>query len=157
MEGALPEVEGVSFTFTRRPEPVPGEFRPRWKAALILLALYYCGRGKAGASSINKLKILSWASRDAETQKALIRFLEGNPRPDDVLLRHEPALVRAINLCSGSGLIAREGESLSLTDAGVQLASVIGREANLMQEEMAFLQLIGKRLSEEKTKILTEP
>jgi hypothetical protein len=157
METALPDIQGIKFTFTRRPEPVPGEFRPRWKVAVVLLALHYCGRGQSGKTSISKLKVLSWATRDSESQKALVRYLDNAPQPDDILLRHEPALVRALNLSAGLGFILRSGESITLTDAGKALVKAIISDVTLMGDEKNFLLVVEKRLTEEKTKLLTEP
>ena len=157
METALPNIESIQFTFTKRPEPVPGDFRPRWKIAVIILSLHYCGRGPSGKSSINKLKVLSWASRDLDSQQALIRFLNDSPQPDDILLRHEPALVRALNLCAGLGLVQRNAEVISLSDTGLILIKDIIEIPDLLMREKKFLSSIAKQLTEEKTKILTEP
>ena len=157
METALPNIDNIKFTFTKRPEPIPGEFRPRWKISVILLSLHYCGRGKSGKSSINKLKILSWASRDQDSQHALIRFINESPQPDDILLRHEPALVRALNLCAGLGLVERASDAISLSTTGLILTKKILEIPDLLPIEKKFLSGIGKQLTEGKTKMLTEP
>ena len=153
----LPESIGVQFTFNRRPEPVPGEFRPRWKIAVILLSLRLCGRGSTFKASIGKLKILSWASRNSASQLALFRFLDNHPQPDDVLLRHEPVLVRALNLAAGMGLVSRSGDIISLTEMGASLADSIKSDSELLIDEKRFFSAVAKRLTEGKTNQLTEP
>lgn len=147
----------ISFTFSRRPEPVLGDLRPRWKVALVLLALFYCGRGPSRSVSLGKLKVLSWSSRNTESQMALRRFIDRTPYIDDILLRHEPALVRALNIAAGLGFITRNGESLTLTDAGLTLATAVAQDRELLIAEKQFFSSVDKSLTEKLVKTITEP
>src|SRR5438876_12415673 len=92
----------VPFSFERRPAPLPGDLRPAWRIALLLLILFH---SRAQKASLQKLHVLNWAARTAGNQKLLLRFMSGAAGKDEIIPRVEPSLNRAINFARGESLV----------------------------------------------------
>jgi hypothetical protein len=61
----------IPFIFKSRPSPVPGDLRPTWRIALILLILINSRSKKA---SLRKLHVVSWAARTAVNRELFIKY-----------------------------------------------------------------------------------
>lgn len=79
----------IPFVFKRRPAPVPGDLRPAWRIALILLILFQSRQKKA---SLRKLHVISWAARSPINRAALIRYSKNDIPKDQIIPRVEPSL-----------------------------------------------------------------
>jgi len=75
----------TSFTFTKRPKPIPGDLRPMWKISINLLILELASR--AGKSSLSRLHVLNWAIRTEINQKNLIQVLSQEMSPTSIIVR----------------------------------------------------------------------
>ena len=150
MEEAIGILDALSakFTFRRRPVPVPADLRPDWRISLLVLILRKCCRD--GQSSLRRLHVLSWAIRGRESREAFVERLNGQTAPDEVLVRFEPALNRAIDLARGYGLIVRvSGNKVRLTLRGTQFADELERLTDVLSEERTFLSRLGKGVTEQ--------
>lgn len=135
------------FTFQKRPVALPGDLRPDWRLAVLVLILRRCCRN--GQSTLRRLHVLNWAIRSARGREAFLRRLSGENYPDEVLVRYEPALNRAIDLARGLGLVTRiSGNRVRLTLAGSRLADDVDELKDVLVEEKMFLARIRGQVTE---------
>lgn len=151
LETSLLKID-VPFTFTRRPEPLPPDLRPNWRVAMLLLLLRSCRSEKA---SLEKLHVLNWAIRTPESRRRFLAYVKGEGNPDDVIIRFEPGLNRAIDFVRGEGLVKIEnGKRVKLTDRGSSIAQQIDRIEDCMAEERKFLEEVKPFVMEKYIKAL---
>ncbi len=142
----------VPFSFKRQSAPLPGDLRPAWRIALLLLVLQYSRRGKA---SLEKLHVLNWATRTEEHRVLLLRYGRGEARKDDLVPRIEPSLNRAIDLARGEGLVSMEnGKRVSLTQKGRGAARDIDEATGCLVAEKAFLREAKRFATEQNIRAL---
>lgn len=135
------------FTFRKRPVSLPGDLRPDWRMAILVLILRRCCH--QGQSSLRRLHVLNWAIRSSHSREEFLRRLDGASDPDEVLVRYEPALNRAIDLARGLGFITRvSGNRVRLTLLGSQLAEQIDELDDVLVEERQFVNRIRGRVTE---------
>jgi len=150
-ETSFPKID-VPFTFTRRPEPLPPDLRPNWRVAMLLLLLRSCRSEKA---SLKKLHVLNLAIRTPESRRRFLAHVKGDGNPDDVIIRFEPGLNRAIDFARGDDLLRIEkGKSVKLTDRGSSIAQQIDRNEDCMVEERKFLEEVKPFVLEKHIKAL---
>jgi hypothetical protein len=136
----------VPFSFTERPTPLAGDFRPAWRVGLILLMLLNSRGQKA---TLQKLHLLNSACRSEETRRAFLRYTQGEARKDEIVPRVEPSLIRAVNLARGEGLIEIEkGKNLKLTPKGANTANQLSAAEDCMAVEKEFLRSVGRFATE---------
>ena len=140
-----------SISFTRRPEPIAGDLRPDWRISVLLIILKVAGF--RGSSSLEKLYVLNWAIRNKSKMDSFIRMLNGNWSPEDVVVRCEPALIRAIQYAEAEHLIKSEtlqngSYKVSLTDKGEVAVDHILAIKECLKEEKSFLESIKSRVSQ---------
>lgn len=124
------------FTFTERPVPIPAELRPQWRITLVCLIVHACWGKRA---SWHQLHVMNWATRTAVTRATYERLHQLQAKPDDVVVRYDPSLDRAIDLAAGEGLLERRGgETLVLTQAGTRLVDLVSA-GDALGEEREFL------------------
>jgi hypothetical protein len=95
-------LDGATFSFTPRPEPVAGDLRMSWGIGVLLLSLYY-SHGKKG--SFPKLQFLAHAVRTEEGRDDVRALLAGNLRSTELSVRVEPWLNRAVSYAHGLGFV----------------------------------------------------
>lgn len=143
-----------TFTFVRRPVPLPPDLRPLWKLLSVCLILLRCCRGqKAG---LTKLHILAWCFKSAPAGRALLSFLDGAHRSEEVIVHVEPSLNRAIDFGVAEGLFKLATGKVALTDKGKQVARAIDNMDGVFEPEKQFLARVGHRLTDGAVKRLTE-
>ncbi|MCP4675919.1 MAG: hypothetical protein GY854_10520 [Deltaproteobacteria bacterium] len=142
----IPELD-VPFVFNRRATAVPGDLRPLWRMNLVLLLLRKCCRG--GKSSFARLHVLSWASLSPENRSLLVRVLDEEEMVESLVVRVEPSLNRAVDFAIGEGLVRRvSGDRYELTPTGVARADALFEAEECLNEEKAFVEQIGRRVTE---------
>jgi hypothetical protein len=146
-ESALRDVIlGGLFTFTARPDPVPGDLRMSWGLAVLVLALFY-SRGKK--SNFQKLQFLAHSVRLPEGREEVRGLLSGDYLPTEVSVRVEPSLNRAVAFAYALKLVKIDkGTSVSLTDAGAKMAKAILDEGESLKEEVRFLAEVAPRMTD---------
>ena len=135
-----------SFSIATRPEPVPGDLRVRWGQALLVLVL---ASARNQRCSIQKVHFLAHLSRTSGLRSRTRAVLAGHRHPSDLAVRIEPWVNRAAAFGKANGLIeVRDGKALALSDKGKATAKTL-RTAGILAEEAAFLDEIGRRVTEQ--------
>jgi hypothetical protein len=146
IEIQIPELD-VPFLFRQRPMPMPADLRPAWRVAVLLLILRKCCR--SGRSSFARLHVLNWAVRSPDGMQAIRKVLAGTQDPDDVLIRIEPSLNKAIQYAVAESVMTiTRGDHVELTAKGIDVAEDISSAGGLLESEEVFLQEIGQRITE---------
>jgi hypothetical protein len=142
----IPELD-VPFHFVRRPSPLPPDLRPVWRIFIILLMLRLCCRG--GKSNLQRLSVLNWAVRSPENRSHFLEVVEGQRRPEDIIVRHDPAFSRALDFAIGEKLIERvPGSKFLLKERGQSAAEAILRMERCLDLEKDFFKRLRGRVSE---------
>lgn len=143
----LQALQGASFSFTRRPEPVSGELRLSWGIGIVLLGLLH-SHGKKG--SFLKLQFLAHAIRSEQSRAQVLAVLRGERRTSDIQVRVEPWLNRAVAFAHGLDLVTvTKGKAVALTERGKEVAAAIDADHSIFNGERAFLMAVSKRLTEQ--------
>jgi hypothetical protein len=135
-----------SFSFTARPEPVPGDLRMSWGIAILLLSLR---SSRARKASWQKLQFLAHAVRMPRAREDVRALLRNALRPSEIAVRVEPWLNRAVAFAHAMKLVSVDkGKSVSLTAKGREVAEQISKGDELLVEERAFLEDVAPRMTE---------
>lgn len=163
---ALDEALDVPFTFTARPTPLPCELRPVWRMHILVLILDQCWAGKA---SLEQLHVLNWAIRTEESRDAFLLFLQGKRAPNQVIVRYDPSVNRAVHFAFAEGLIVHKDEQLELledeeppaatyriilSDRGRKLVQQIKATDDCFTSEREFLDAIGRKVTQKQVEAL---
>ena len=148
-------VLGAQITFAARPFPLPADLRAEWRIALLLCVLMVNCR--SGRSSLRRLQVINWAARSAEARVRFLQVIDHGAAPDDVIIRVEPGLNRAIDFAAAEDLVSRPGGNrVQLTERGREMVRQIQAVADCLTEERSFLASLGMRLTEQRAKELLE-
>jgi hypothetical protein len=119
---------------------------------------------RGGRASLEQLHVLNWAIRTEDTRRSFLQFLQGKRAPNQVIVRYDPSLSRAIDFAFAEELVSRErtqGRLLDSSDARTKTPpyriALAGRGRTLLRRiesmdavlvtEKAFLQAIGSKLT----------
>lgn len=141
----IPELD-VPFVFRARPMPMPPDFRPDWRIAVILLLLRHCCR--KNHSTFARLHVLNWAIRDSSGQKTMRELLLGAADPSATVVRIEPSLNRAVDFARAEGLTRFAGGAIELTPKGFNAAEDLWAMSDALVQEKAFIREIKGRVTE---------
>lgn len=137
------------LSFTKKPIPLPAEYRPMYKIALIVMILKYCCRGET--SNLLKLHLFSWALASEKNMKELCDYVKSNFSTDLSVWGIEPALNRALQLSIAENICDLiNGKYYKLTKKGNKFFEMIKADTDLFETEKAFLTFIGKGLITDK-------
>lgn len=127
---------------TDRPSSLAAVYRPSWRVPVTALLVDACRGDRARRE---QLIVLNWAIRSERSAAALASFMIGQSTSHDVGVRYEPALVRAVNIAIGVGMLTSTGEWVTLTPAGRALLDSVS-EHGLYADERATLAALPKAL-----------
>jgi hypothetical protein len=131
------------LSFTKKPIPLPAEYRPMYKIALIVMILKYCCRGET--SNLLKLHLFSWALASEKNMKELCDYVTSNFSTDFSVWGIEPALNRALQLSIAEDICDLiNGKNYKLTEKGNKFVKMIKADTDLFKTEKSFLTFIGK-------------
>lgn len=134
--------------FEMRPAPVPSGLRLVWRLALVTLTMRICCRNYR--TSLQRLQVLNWALRSSGARSILLAAIEGHKRPEDVIVRYEPAFTRVISFAAAEGLILSPADKrLELTASGEALAEDVLEADDCLVPEKSFLLTLGQRVTED--------
>ncbi len=167
-ETSLDDVLDVPFTFRLRPRALPCSMRPGWRLHVLVLILNQCRGARA---SIEQLHVLNWAIRTDETRQHFLQFLEGKRAPNQVIVRYDPSLSRAIDFAFAEKIVSRQEikvESVEVTkntkkslpyrvilaERGNRLLQQIQEADEAFTVEKAFLNSLGKKVTQEQVSAL---
>lgn len=132
------------LSFTKRPIPIPADYRPMYKIAIIVLILKLCCRSdKAG---LLKLHLFSWALASKKHTALLADYISKNFAGEFSVWGIEPALNRALQLATAEKICdIVDGKNYQLsTEKGLQFFNMIMSDNELLVDEKAFLRTLGK-------------
>lgn len=131
------------LSFTKRPIPLPAEYRPMYKISIIVIILKYCCR--AETSNLLKLHLFSWALASGKNMKELRDYVTSNFKTDFSVWGIEPALNRALQLAVAENICEIiHGKNYKLTEKGNKFSEMIKADTELFDTEKSFLTFIGK-------------
>lgn len=131
------------LSFTKKPIPLPAEYRPMYKIALIVMTLKICCRGES--SNLLKLHLFSWALASEKNMKELRDYVISNFKTDFSVWGIEPALNRALQLAVAENICdIVNGKNYKLTEKGNRFFEMIMADKELFEIEKSFLSFIGK-------------
>jgi len=133
------------FVFRERPISTTGDLRPVWRVPLVLLLVSSC-RGERATHE--QLHVLNWAVRSAASAEALAKFLSGTVRPDQAVVRFEPALDRAVALAHGFKLLQWKGKYWEITEGGRATLEALRSEPDALADEKVLLSQMPGALSQ---------
>jgi hypothetical protein len=136
----------VSFTFFKKPSPLPADLRPEWRIAVVLLTLRKC---RGNRVNLKQLHVMNSAMRTRQSRQLFKQVLKGHKAPEEAIIRFEPSLNRAVDFAVGEGLLAvANGNVVTLTSQGEALGELIDATEGCFEEEKAFLQGIPGKISQ---------
>jgi len=132
------------LSFSKRPIPIPADYRPMYKIALVVLILRICCR--SNKASLLKLHLFSWALTSKRHSQLLTDFVNSNFRNDFSVWGIEPALNRALQLATAEKICElSDGKSYKLTDdRGIKFYDMLMDDKDLLVDEKSFLSSMGK-------------
>ena len=140
----LGELLDTEFEFNDRPTPVPADIRAEWRVPLLLLIVKSCWGGRA---PLHQVQALAWAAIFEENRPDFIRAYRGESDPAALLIRYDPAVIRAINLAVGLGLLSWHSRNrLTLTGEGETTLDRVLTNDGVLADERAFLADFGGRI-----------
>jgi hypothetical protein len=147
---------GISsnVVFTRRPDPIPGDLRTGWRLASAVLILRRC---RANTANLEQIHVMAWALRSAQGRKVIAEWFSEHRKPNGLIIRHDPSTTRTINLAIATGLARRnENSSVSLTDKGERLATILWANKDILVPEKEFLSTLPARITQKSVSDLLE-
>jgi hypothetical protein len=144
----------TNVVFTRRPDPIPGDLRTGWRLASAVLILRRC---RANTANLEQIHVLAWALRSAQGRKVIKEWFLEHHRPNGLIIRHDPSTTRTINLAIATDLARRnENSSVSLTDKGERLATLLWANREILAPEKEFLATLPARITQKSVSDLLE-
>lgn len=137
-----------TFTFEKRPEPVPPVLRPQWRIVLILIVLSYCKGKKA---SFSMLYALNWGIQKSNQIKFKNYVKNIDENFSTLQVNNDPFLIKALDLALGEGLIEiinqSNGGRISLSHKGLNAVNEFLKKNECFLEERNFLDDIKDHLN----------
>lgn len=132
------------LSFTKRPIPIPADYRPMYKIAIIVLILKLCCR--SDKASLLKLHLFSWALASKKHTALLADYIAKNFVGEFSVWGIEPTLNRALQLATAEKICdIIDGKNYQLSaEKGLQFFNMIMSDNELLVDEKAFLKSLGK-------------
>lgn len=132
------------LSFTKRPIPIPADYRPMYKIAMIVLILKLCCR--SSKSSLLKLHLFSWVLTSENHANILNEYIAKGFTGEFSVWGIEPALNRALQLATAENICEIiDGKNYILTaDRGMKFYNMIAADSDLFAKEKVLLSSIGK-------------
>lgn len=136
-------------------EAIPGDMRPLWRIAVILLVLRM--GSTAQTASVEKVQVANWMLRQPSRWNEFAAILSGQLPLFRFNVQFDPFIQRALNFAIGEKLIDfTDSKRLILTPLGVSVSSQIAESNDTLKPELEFLRSIKKNFNEAKIKSLLQ-
>lgn len=142
----------VRATISDKPYPVPIEMRPLWRICLIVIAITVVS-GEKRYLDIKKINILVWMLIRKTRWNEYESFLTGRSK-DIPLVSVDTATYKAVEFAIAKEFVTLDSGRLYLTKNSDNLFSLF-KEIQIMGDEIEFLSMNGKKLTDKKVKELT--
>ncbi|MCC2147687.1 hypothetical protein LKD42_00220 [Lachnospiraceae bacterium CLA-AA-H246] len=140
--------------FQAKPDAIPYNYRISYKVSIICLMMYICC-GRKGCSLI-KLHLLGAALSNKRYERQLIKYLSSSIA-SDLIVRFDPTVNRALEYAIADEMIGIQANgSYKLLEKGRNLVKAIMSDKELLSTEKAVLEVISKKLTDDKIKKITE-
>lgn len=145
----------IPFTFQKRPIAIPADLRVDWRIGTLILILYISCRNSR--ASLMKLHVMNWAIRNIQGRELFLKLCVGEVGPDNIIVRFEPWLNKAVDIALAEGLLQRiDGDRVELSVSGTIMAKEILQTKECFVQEKEFLHVLRKSVSEVKLKNIIE-
>ncbi|MGY8812675.1 MAG: hypothetical protein ACKVK5_16750 [Pseudomonadales bacterium] len=135
-----------------KPYSIPIEMRPLWRIGLIIISIIRVG-GEKKYLDTKKLNILVWMLIRKNRWPEYEGYLKEQV-VDIPLISVDTATYKAAEICMAKSLVSLSEGRFYITAAGEGIYRTIVENA-VMQEELDFLDGLGKKLTDVKVKGLT--
>ncbi len=133
----LEQVLETPTALTERPLPAPGDLRPSWRLAALVLLLDRC-YGKS--ATMEQVQVVGWAMLGEESRKAVASLKDTRPLPDVPIVRFDPSWSRTVDLAVGLSLASwTDTGRVELTTSGKAAAKALWEAEGVLDVERAFL------------------
>lgn len=140
-------LEKYSVEITERPNPVPYNYRISFRMAELCLIVKKST--SLGGVSLSKINILSDALSLYSSLERLKEFIENDE--EDYRIKYDPIVTRVIQYLIYDGLLCQQtNKKYKLTDKGKTFVKKIDEDKSLLVREKQILEVIGKKLKEDK-------
>ncbi|WP_295877833.1 hypothetical protein [uncultured Zhongshania sp.] len=136
-----------------KPFAIPIEMRPLWRISLLVASIATAG-GEKRYLSVKKANMLVWMLIRQKRWDEYEDYLNGRSQ-DLPLVSTDTATYKAVELALAKGLIKLESGRLHVSESGIELYHLLV-ENDIMANEMSFLKDVGKKLTDNKVKAITE-
>ncbi len=144
----------MKVKFSKKPIPIPAEYRPIYKVSQLVLVLHLCCRGRK--SSLMKMHLFSWALKDFKNREVLISLTSIDYKyVSTYRWSIEPSVNRALDFMVAERICDMDAKNFVLTDFGEELAKQILEDEEVLARDKAFLTTVGKKITEGKVTELT--
>ena len=148
----MTESAKVRAAISDKPYPIPIEMRPLWRICLIVIAIAVVS-GEKRYLDIKKINILVWMLIRKTRWIEYESFLTGRSK-DIPLVSVDTATYKAVEFAIAKGFVNLNSGRLYLTKNSDSLFSLF-KENKIMGDEIEFLSMNGKKLTDKKVKELT--
>jgi hypothetical protein len=137
----------VEYSFNNRPQYYSPDLNVERGLTILTLILKICCRHNR--SSFNRIQVLSWAIRSNKSRLTFERILRREIKPEDIIIRHEPWLNRALDIALAEDLIQNvNGDRFQLTNRGDGFSQQIINDDFSFSEEKNFLLNVKRQVTE---------
>ncbi|MFF0745172.1 hypothetical protein ACFYVL_32705 [Streptomyces sp. NPDC004111] len=153
LEQAFSDIS-TNVIFTRRPDPIPGDLRTGWRLASLVLILQRC---RGNTANLEQIHVLAWSVRSTQGREVMRTWFSARRKPNGLIIRHDPATSRTINLAVAAGLASRnDNASITLTGKGERLATLLWANTEVLSREKEFLSTLPARITQKSIDDLLE-
>lgn len=140
--------------FSKRKSNIPGDLRIVWRLNVLCLILE---RGRSNKLALEHLHVLWWAIRTGRNRNLFLRWLSGERRPDELLVRFDPSLSVTVDFALGQGLVElTSSRAIKLTVSGLAYAQVANETTQALEVERAFLEELPTNITGRQLQSLLE-
>jgi len=142
----------IRTVISDKPYPIPIEMRPLWRICLIVIAVAVVS-GDKKYLDIKKINILVWMLIRKKRWDEYENFLAGRSK-DIPLVSVDTATYRAVEFAIAKEFVKLDSGRLHMRDSSEELFSILNKN-QIMIDEIEFLSVNGRKLTDQKVKELT--
>lgn len=143
------------IVFDSKPDAVPFNYRISYKMGQVCLIIDICGGRKS--LSLMQIQMIASAMNSEQNKKSFLDFCLSNNKMLFTTVHFDPAVNRILKYAVADGMIKQLVQgTFRLTDKGKNFVKEIKKDSYLMKDEMAYLNQIGSKLTQEKISALIQ-